>query len=255
MAFSIYKVGKMDKCLWERKSDSSSTGTTPLPLLIFRFVVFTVCSAMLAYRFTEIGPFGLVAFTICNFILMLLYFGLGIFLSLKRMIKGPSARTGSSLSYLERLHWIIIQVELPASIFIFVIVWLLLFPGAVIIGRTELLLHPFSVFSHGLNVLFLAYDYMQTGYEFKKENSYFFVIWCAIYMLWHSSVMIFRESVLDVPHCSIYPMLSHASPFMVLMELTCLAFFYFIFVSCASLLNRKKKQKESVHHASEKNVE
>lgn len=142
---------------------------SPSMILGFRIFVFFFAFglqiaqiATLADRFDGARAYTLwAAYTIWNFSLLIIYFGLGSYLSF--IYVTGRAVPHDRLFLHERMFWVVQEVEFPNTILVFLVVWMVLYPGTLAVGNPEAVVNFFSFFQHGINMLVMFLDFWFTG--------------------------------------------------------------------------------------------
>lgn len=208
---------------------SDIPGVSPEAILVYR-----ACMALLSILFYLIisikrAPYSFVTFTMWNWLLLTIYFILGTFLSaryvfgerwgrsqktepIKEGKEGKSIKQPEPLDRFERLHHAILEIELPCTIFIALVVWTILLPFAIQYGQTDRVLNPSSFFSHGLNIIFMLIDFALNKLYISFKDIVFLVSWSAIYGTTHILLMLILQ-LIDEPHCPVYPFMDMSSVF------------------------------------------
>lgn len=168
---------------------------TPKHLLVYRSIMLIIGLYWSIEVSLWIPPF---AFTIWNWLILTLYFAIGTYLSIKQVKYGPTNR--QTMTPLERVHYVLLETELPATILIAVVIWFVLYP---ISGFNEGFFDPFQVFSHFLNIFFMVGDLWMNGLYIKLRHFVYTAILGCLYVIFHASLMIINEQN-DKDHCPLY---------------------------------------------------
>ena len=175
-----------------------------LPVLIWRVVVF-LFSFVTLVGFTFQGDaaypgqsraWGLSYFTVWNWMLLNVYFAVGVAVSVVRTfmpervpelvgdasVKAVEPARTRSLKTLFTAHHLIGEVEVPASLFVALVVWCYLAPFS---GDFASWTTFSSVAQHAVNAITCHIDFWLAGWRFNKFHWPAPVMWVAIYMFWH----------------------------------------------------------------------
>lgn len=100
----------------------------------YRFVAFGFTIGIQISQFVIRGSGSLQYFTVWNFCLLVFYFGLGSFITLKGILeekdKGKHiALKNRKMNLLQKIHYGVLQVELPCTLLIALVVWGILYPN------------------------------------------------------------------------------------------------------------------------------
>jgi hypothetical protein len=79
----------------------------------------------------------------------------------------------------------------------------------------SILVNPFSILSHSVNVLFLCLDLALNGLYIKLPHFAFAVMWGALYIFFHGIFMLVLDHN-DMDHCPAYFFLDLSTPFFTL---------------------------------------
>ena len=93
----------------------------------------------------------------------------------------------------------------------------------------SILINPFSILSHAVNVLFFILDLALNGLFIKLPHFAFAVIWGALYIFFHSVFMVVLDAQ-DADHCPAYFFLDLSTPFFTLWCVGLLIAFFIFYV-------------------------
>jgi len=160
---------------------------------------------------------ALLFFTITNALMLQVYFTIGTYLSARAIWFETEEQGELPLSTVHKVFYVIMQIETSTTILIATIFWLVLFPYAVHEQGLPLsmLLSPFSIVFHGLNVFIMGFDFWLNGLYFVKHHFYYMLVWAGLYFFLHNFVMLI-EFAEGLPHRPSYFFISSASPYLVL---------------------------------------
>jgi hypothetical protein len=152
-------IKKNDGKTWQVKSLHSVTSAwracTPKILFSYRLIVFLYWVGLqMTQLINNPQHFAILqAFTIWNSYLLSFYFGIGSYLSFQCLRNPPSNH--SYLTALEKVHYVMLQIELPTSLFVCLVTWTVLLPAAKAINSEYMLLQFFSYNQHAFNVVLM----------------------------------------------------------------------------------------------------
>ena len=210
-------------------------------LFFYRLFCFLVVFIVLVIQWIEKGfPVRdyMMYFTLWNFHLMGLFFGVGAFFSFQSAFQDKKIDT-QPMTTLEKLFCVVFEIEFTFTLYATVLVWCLLLPGAKAPFAKASLLNYGSYFQHGINVLFMLGELMLNGLKIRSQHIHFNTLWVSFYMFIHNLFTLIEEFQ-GKPHNPFYGVLD-AGNFIfagfVIGLLLYVNFFYY--VSC--FLSRKIK--------------
>ena len=106
-------------------------------------------------------------------------------------------------NFRERAYLVLLEVNIPITLMISVLLWTALFPVAVSNGAQDSFLDVHSIFYHAINVPILLVEFFLNGVYFQPGHSIYVAIYGALYLLITSGRML-RQDLVDEPHCPPY---------------------------------------------------
>jgi hypothetical protein len=117
-----------------------------------------------------------------NFTLFTFIFGLGSTLSALACFtdfhKGRSAP-----NFAEKLYYVLLEIETPATILIAAVFWAVLYPAAAANGNASALVNFVSLVEHAFNVPLIFTEFIMNGLLFRRAHLVFSLFWGAAYLI------------------------------------------------------------------------
>ena len=155
-------------------------------VLAVQSVQWSASRAGYSYRF----------FTIWNFFLLLVYFGLGAALTLVALMR--PADGAKELSWVHMVHYAMFEIALPSACLVDIVLWGVLYPYAVTQGQGATLTNYTSVMQHAINLVLMLI-------EFIFFSSYALTPWhVALLAIWAGSYGVNSASVYVAGQCQTY---------------------------------------------------
>jgi hypothetical protein len=110
------------------------------------------------------------AYTVWNWTLLTCFFILGSYLSVRACSSDYHSGGRTETNLAERVFYVLMQVELPNTVLIALVVWLLLLPAAAQNGMTEVVVNPNSFIVHAANVGIMLVEFALNGLRFNKRQ-------------------------------------------------------------------------------------
>lgn len=197
-------------------SFTSSPCVSEGTLLLVRTAIFSWCFFILAQSAFHEGPGCLRFFTVWNFIVLTVFFGIGTGLSCTccrhSAQRGPITRDHRIWAGLHRL---LFEIELPMTMLVAVVVWFAIYPNAVSVAQQTgdysgqlAVLSLTSITMHALNVVFMLAEFALNGLLVEAWHFGLIVAWASLYglfnglqaILTHDTVYFFMDfSLLWMP--------------------------------------------------------
>jgi hypothetical protein len=154
-------------------------------LLLYRFVVFCFVFGVHIYTMTGGGvPSEYKFYTIWNFITLITYFALGLGMSLMVQFKGKESIVNSAYwRFNAKLHYILLEIELPTALIVDIVVWAILLPSC---GTPCPSLIQFSSFvEHLTNFFLMSGDFLLSRHAFDVRHWFFILALPTCYAIFH----------------------------------------------------------------------
>jgi hypothetical protein len=214
-------------------------------LLVYRGAIFIFSAATLVYELNFWGrpDRSFQFFTNWTFTLLVVLFGIGFGLSaLACFTEYPHGRT--ELNRVERIFYVMVQVELPTTFLIALVVWMVLFPASQANGTPEDFINFGSIVMHGANVPIMLIEFALNGMRFRRIHLAFAVMWGCIYLLFTMTIAAVRNG-LDLAERPPYAFLSASTPLLAVW-VSGLLFVICVFFALTYQLNRCKRARHVV---------
>ena len=169
------------------------------------------------------------------------YFALGAHLSFKHIQYGK--RVGEFMSLEERALWVILEIELPMTLFIMFTFWGFIVPAARADGNDDAGMSAWSFFSHGFNVVFFLLEFVLNDLYIHARHFSFVICWNALYILFHTILMLGREAG-GFDNCPVYFFLDAADS---LLAMYCILFAIAIFIFYAAGLGLSSLKSRAIN--------
>lgn len=156
-------------------------------LLAFRIVMFAFALGVHIGGLSQTQA-GLYRFyTVWNFIIVIVYFGLGAGLTAFSLWKGVDAIKASPyMSFNASLHYLLLEVELPNTLIVDVVTWAVLLPNCLAIDRNCPVLISFPSFvQHLINFFMMAFDFALSRHAFDRHHWHFNLALPTFYAIFH----------------------------------------------------------------------
>jgi len=180
-------------------SFTSSMRVSESALLLVRAAIFSWCFFILAQSAFHEGPGCLRFFTVWNFIVLTVFFGIGTGLSCTCC--RHSAQTGSITRdhrVWAGLHRLLFEIELPMTMLVAVVVWFAIYPNAVSVAEQTgdysgqlAVLSLTSITMHALNVIFMMVEFALNGLLVEAWHFGLIVAWASLYGLFNGLQAVF----------------------------------------------------------------
>jgi hypothetical protein len=153
--------------------------------------------------------FLFLTYTVLNFTVLIIYFAMGCVLSCQSVT--GKLEDQPTMTTLQRIHLVTLEVELPNAIMLDLVVWTLLLPAAIANEDTTGILNYFSFVTHLINAFLIIGDFCLTNVQFTRKHMYILVLWPLAYAVLHQGVML-NQKLNDANSCPIYPFLRMDTP-------------------------------------------
>ncbi|GBG24197.1 Stabilin-2 [Hondaea fermentalgiana] len=207
----------------------------PRVILVFRSVIFLYWIILQIRQQVRTDYSSLRFFTVWNSYLLLAYFALGVFLSVRSLVREPSGPMGK----LERVHWVVSQVEFACAMLVACVTWGILLPSAAEDNR-EMFLNLESYSQHAANVVLMGIDFFLCGYIAVPVHLPFLWFWGSLYSLFHGFYMLARDQN-GMPLEPVYPFLTTESSLLIVWLLGLLLVLT-LFAGIVFLLSKLKRR-------------
>ena len=217
-------------------------------LLVYRVVIFVFAFATLLRDLIYWGrpERSFQFFTIWTFTLLIVLFGIGSALSaLACFTEYPHGRT--KLNRIERVFYVMVQVELPTTFLIALIVWMVLFPASQANGTPEDFVNFGSLVMHGANVPMMLGEFALNGMRFRRIHLAFSVMWGCLYLLFTMTIAAVRDGQ-GMPETPPYAFLTASTPLLAVWVCG-LLFVISLFFTLTYQLNRCKRVRHVIADA------
>jgi hypothetical protein len=156
--------------------------------LIFRCLMFFLMFGTLIWSFYDMaakgdGGYWFIYLTHWTLVLENVYLGVAAYVTSK--YAGPSSKTTTAndaaaaednrLPCIIQVMWLLNAIVLPASFFVFVLYWGLVFSGE---------LKVLSCLTHGLNFVVMALDSAVGSMPYLLLHGIWFMLYCLVFLLW-----------------------------------------------------------------------
>lgn len=222
---------------------SSFPVISPLAIFLFRLAMVILWIGVTINGLERAGLIIFFAFTYHNWTLFGLTFSLGTYLSFKKLRQNSNnSDSPNKKSSLETLYLILLEIALPSSLLIALVVWAILLPGAQSVGNEEEVLNFNSYVTHGGNTFLLTIEMIfMNKLIFVYSHSFYVLLWVCFYGTFHIILMGIRQFG-DLDHCPVYGFLSMASPLLPLFFIGFMVVFLLFFNLCYYLMKYKGKK-------------
>mmetsp|Transcript_4372 Transcript_4372/g.5070 ORF Transcript_4372/g.5070 Transcript_4372/m.5070 type:complete len:372 (-) Transcript_4372:1162-2277(-) len=244
VAYNIWRARTKGTDDWKFNGDQCSTPPQPWVsdkvLLAYRFAAFAIGFGFLVTLLDT--PRIFVAFTVWNWTIFTVYFGIGTYLSLRKVLK--TERKVEHLTKPEKAFIVLLNLELPSTFLICAVVWLVLYPAAVSVdANLDGVLNPFSFLSHAANVAFFLVDFFFSGLYIRLHYFVYTVMWGSTYIAFHTVYQFVREAQ-SKDHCPVYGFLTlDQEPLFAIIWAFGLLFVYFLFFLIGLLVSKFKEKR------------
>jgi len=232
IAFVLYFIHREKKTKssdWDIPSANCVTGgvSTNLSIvLVYRVVLALFGWCLLIYILIVAGNANpLKFFTIWNWALLTAYFSVGAYLSAKATFRGTS--DAKRLTVLERIFWVMMEVELTSTFLVLVVFWLVLVPSIKGLDYNPVTFD--SLMMHALNTLLMIIDFLLMKLPVKHAHFIYIASWASLYALFHGLLMVALYARGE-DHCPSYGFLSVAEPTLLVWVCGLLVGYYLFFM-------------------------
>ena len=197
---------------------------SPFVLFAFRLLCFLTSLSVCGYEWFQDIARAFHYYTVWNFHIVLLYFGIGAWSSFRAWrhtrrhkftenlyrIVEPPTDPKDRYTWLDRFHNILLEIELPATVLICIIVWTILFEAEAKIYGVEAARHKFlswtSLIQHAMNVVMMWTDFAINGMVVHFSHGLLLLAWMGLYAFFHSCLWF------SFPSFCAYPFMDLATP-------------------------------------------
>lgn len=212
----------------------------PWMMLVYRSSMMIICFPLLGFVLKTFGVgFIFLFFTFWNWTMFGVFFTLGTIFSFRHVFLKNYDLT-AKIGVLEKFYLIILEVELPATVLISIVVWILILPGTLQTGTEEEVLNPRSYFVHGINVFLMGGEFVMNKLYFKHAHFFYLAQWGSLYVLFHTILMFVRD-LNDEDHCPTYGFLNLSTEVFIVWYLALLFLFYLSYLLIFGLSKYKYK--------------
>lgn len=176
--FSWKQLGYNDVLVWN-EGFTRSWALTRSAFLKVRVLFTVLIFALFVWSSINMGveheyKYWWIYITHWSLLVVLVYFVSAVYTHWQAVVN-EDAKSPSEAAWWMYLSWVLHDIAYPASFFVTVMFWLLVFDPP---------LHALSVFTHGVNYLIMLADVILSSQPYRLAHGLYFILYAIVYIFW-----------------------------------------------------------------------